>query len=159
MRMTQQDFLRLSVSLMNLGLIIDLVGAGILFVAGQILRSQGIVEPVDSEAIGTLGYVLLAISAAELLVLLRLKSRYTKPSGYPLERRNDRGNFEGQLRVVFSIMYLIALSPAIYGFLYYMLGGTESLFVIFIVITLVGYMIARVKPRDLERAFGEIDFE
>jgi len=158
MKLTEQEYLRMSVSLMNLGLLIDLVGAGVLFVAGQFLRSQGVVQPVESSAIETLGYALLAVSICELIVLFRLKSRWMKPSGYTKEALRDRNKFHAQLKVVFSIMYLIALSPAIYGFLYYVLGGSESLFMIFLVLTLGGYMLTRVRPSHLERAFGEIDF-
>jgi hypothetical protein len=159
MKLTRQEILKLSVALMHLGLLIDLVGAALFFLLGQLVRRWEIVGAVDAEPLRMLGYTLLAVSASEIVMVFILRRRWINSRSNQLRAIRDRQVLGRQLKLMFAMLYLVALTPALYGFLYYILGGSERMFVIMLVTTLLGYMVIRVRPDDIEDAIGDFDFE
>lgn len=159
MKLTRQEIVKLAVSTMNLGLIIDLAGAAILFVIAQFLRSQGLIEPVQSDQLDTLGYGLLIVGAVEIVLAFILRRRWISSSSPQLSAIKKRDIFYKHIKITFLILFLIALSPAIYGFLYFMLGGAEDIFILILVESLIGYMAIRIRPDALEREIGDFNLE
>ncbi len=159
MKLTRQEILKLSVSLMHLGLLIDLVGAALFFLAGQLMRRWEVVGAVEAESLRMLGYTLLAVSALEIVMVFVLRRRWINSRSNQLRAIRDRQVLGRQLRLMFAMLYLVALTPALYGFLYYILGGSEGMFVMMLVATLIGYMVIRVRPDDIENAIGDFDFK
>ncbi len=159
MKLTRQEIVKLAVSTMNLGLLIDLAGAALLFMIAQFLRSQGVVEPVTSDKLDYLGYGLLFVGAVEIVLVFVLRRRWISAESQQLAAIAKRSNFYKHFKLSFVILYFIALTPSIYGFLFYILGGRENLFVFMLVETLVGYMAIRIRPDALEKAIGNFDLE
>lgn len=159
MKLTKQEILKLAVSVMYLGLFIDLIGAAVLFVSGQLVRKYELVTPVEPEGLTFLGYSLIAVGIIEVLMVVILKRRWISSKSSQLRTIKTRDVFYRHLRMLFIILYLIALTPSLYGFLYFILGGTEENFMILLAITLVGYMLTRMRPTSLEEAVGDIELE
>lgn len=159
MKLTKQEILKLAVSVMYLGLFIDLIGAVVLFVTGQMVRKYELITPVEPEGLTFLGYSLIAVGIIEILMIVILKKRWISSKSPQLHAIKKRDAFYRHLRLLFIILYLIALTPALYGFLYFILGGTEENFMILLAITLIGYMLTRMRPNGLEEAVGDIELE
>jgi hypothetical protein len=159
MKLTRQEILKTAVSIMYRGLLIDLVGAAVFFVAGHLVRRSEIIAPVEPEPLKLLGYGLIAVSAVEILMVVILKRKWLSKDSPQLRAIRRRRPFLRQIKLLFVILYLVALTPSLYGFLYFILGGAEELFVIMVAITLVGYMLTRARPNDLEKIVGEFDLE
>jgi len=159
MKLTNQEILKLAVSIMYRGLYIDLIGAAFFFVVGQLVRSSGLVTPVQQEPLKLLGYSLLAVSAIEILMVVILRRKWITAGSPQLRLIRKRDAFYRHLKLLFVILFLVALTPSLYGFLFFILGGTEEIFMIMLAMTLVGYMLVRIRPDDLEKAVGECDLE
>jgi hypothetical protein len=159
MKLTKQEILKLAVSIMYFGLFIDLIGAAVLFAAGQLVRRYELVTPVEPEGLAVLGYSLIAVGVIEILMVVILKKRWISDKSPQLRSIRKRDVFYKHLRILFVILYLIALTPSLYGFLYFILGGTEENFMILLAITLVGYMLTRMRPNNLEEALADIELE
>ncbi|MBU1320682.1 MAG: hypothetical protein KKG33_03055 [candidate division Zixibacteria bacterium] len=159
MQLTRQEILKLSVSVMYIGLLVDLGGAALFYLVGQFLRSQGIITLVPAESLDMLGYGLLAVSAAEIATIVVLKRRWISARSPQLRSIRKREVFYRQLKLMFATLFLVTLTPALYGFLYFVLGGTETLFILLIVATMIGYMLIRVRPNDLQKSIGSIELE
>ncbi len=159
MKLTRQEILKLAATIMYWGLLIDLVGAALLFVLGHQVRDTGLISRVPAENLRILGYSLIALSGLEIVVVVILKRRWVCKDSAPLATIRRRDVLARQLRLLFIILYLVAFTPSLYGFLYFILGGTEQLFVTMLAITLVGYMLTRIRPDSLEEVVGELDLE
>lgn len=159
MKLTRQEILKLAVSTMYIGLLIDLIGPGVFYVAGQLIRGSNIVSAVKQEPLQMLGYMLLFVSAAEIALVVVLRRRWINAKSPQLRLARQRPVFYRQLKIMFIILYLIALTPSVYGFLYFILGGKESFFVLMLVISLIGYMLIKMKPDAMEEALGDIELE
>ena len=159
MKLTRQEILKLSVSLMHLGLLIDLMGVALFFLAGQLLHRWGIIAVVEVESLRILGYALLVMTVSEVGMVFILRRKWINSKSTQLRSIHDRQLLVKQLKLMFTMLYLVALSPALYGFLYYILGGSENMFVLMLAGTLVGYMVIRVKPDDIANAVGDFEFE
>jgi hypothetical protein len=151
--------MKLAVSLMNMGLMIDLVGAAILFALGHFIRHASGVDAIEPDSVQILGYTLLAASAAELVLVFVLRRRWVNGRSPQLRALTNRESLHRQLRIMFLILFLVALSPSVYGFLYFIMGGSESIFVLMLASTLLGYMLVRMRPDDLESALEDVDVE
>jgi len=159
MKLTRQEILKLAVSTMYIGLLIDLIGPGVFYVAGQLIRGSNIVSAVEPEPLQMLGYMLLFVSAAEIALVVVLRRRWINAKSSQLRLARQRPVFYRQLKIMFIILYLIALTPSVYGFLYFILGGKESFFVLMLVISLIGYMLIKMKPDAMEETLRDIELE
>lgn len=159
MQLTRQEILKLTVSLMNLGLMIDLVGAALLFVIGNLIRKLELIVPVDPGRLNLLIYSLIGVSVIELVLVVVLRKRWICAESPQLRAIKKREVLARHLKLLFSILYLVSLTPALYGFLYFILGGADEFFVILLAITMIGYMLIRVRPDDLEKALEKVDLE
>jgi hypothetical protein len=65
----------------------------------------------------------------------------------------------GRIHILYIILYFLALSPAIYGFLFFMLGGVQDMFVLMACITLIGYLLIRPRPVFIEELLEPFDFD
>ncbi len=159
MKLTRQEILKLAVSIMYRGLCIDLIGAAFFFVVGQLVRSSELLTPVEPEALSLLGYSLVAVSAIEIFMVVILKKKWINKESPSLRLIKNRNAFYRHLRLLFMILYIVALTPSLYGFLFFILGGSEDIFMVMLAITLVGYMLVRIRLDDLEKAIGNFDLE
>jgi hypothetical protein len=158
-KLTKQEILKLSVAIMYLGLLINLAGGAVFYTLGRIVKRAEIVTPVEAGPLQTLGYALMAVSVMEVAIAVVLKRKWISSKSPQLSPIRKRVAFHRQVKILFAILFVLALSPSLYGFLFYILGGDERLFVLMVVCTLIGYMLIRVRPDSLEKAVGDLELE
>jgi hypothetical protein len=142
------DLDQIHTKLLNLGLILDVFIPAVLFSLGLFLRNQGVgVEPV--EGLDILLWVLLAVSAGEILTIYLMKRKFLFPRNVPMSEKENIS-----LEQIFFrsglILFSLSLSPAIYGFIYFLLGGMTERFVIFIGITLLCFVLFKPKLEEMK---------
>jgi hypothetical protein len=142
------DLDRIHTKLLNLGLLLNVFVPAILFALGLFLRSQGVgIKPV--EGLDILLWVLLAVSAGEILTIYLFKKKILFAQKV---LQSKKENISGE-RIFFTsglILFSLSLSPAIYGFVYFLLGGTAERFVIFIGITLLCFLLFKPKLEEMK---------
>jgi hypothetical protein len=129
------------------GMLLDFFVPAILVALGFLLRSK-VVGFLPTEHLKLLLAILLVASLVELGVLYFLKRKlfWGLVSQLPTSV-----NFE-QCFVRFSIvLFLVALVPSVYGFVYLLLGGTMDWFLIFVAITLLCFMLFKPKTKEIEK--------
>jgi hypothetical protein len=142
------DLDQIHTKLLNLGLLLDIFIPAVLFSLALFLRSQGVgVEPV--EGLNILLWVLLAVSAGEILTIYLMKKKFLFPRNVLM---SEKENISME-RIFFRsglILFSLSLSPAIYGFIYFLLGGMKERFVIFIGITLLCFLVFKPKLEEMK---------
>ena len=51
------------------------------------------------------------------------------------------------------VIYSLCLTPSVYGFVYFLLGGSLNWFILFIAITLLGFLLFKPKEEELKKFF------
>jgi hypothetical protein len=142
------DLDRIHTKLLNLGLLLNVFVPAILFALGLFLRSRGVgIKPV--EGLDILLPVLLTISAAEILTIYLFKKK-SLFAHKVLQSKKENVSAERILFTAGLILFSLSLSPAIYGFVYFLLGGLEEKFVIFIGITLLCFLLFKPKLEEMK---------
>jgi hypothetical protein len=134
--------------LLNLGLLLDVFVPAVLFSLGLFLRSQGI-GARSSEGLDILLWVLLAVSAGEVLAIYLIKKKILFAQNMPKAKERSVSLKQMFLRSAL-ILFSLGLSPAIYGFIYFLLGGTVERFVLFIAITLLCFLLFKPKLEEMK---------
>jgi len=142
------DLEQIHTKLLNLGLLLDVFVPAVLFSLGLFLRSQGVGARSFKE-LDILLWVLLAVSAGEILIIYLIKKKILfVPNILKVEKSGI-----SKERILFKsglILFSLSLSPAIYGFIYFLLGGTAERFVIFIGITLLCFLLFKPKLEEMK---------
>ena len=142
------DLDQIHTKLLYLGLLLDVFVPAVLFSLGLFLRSQGVgARPI--EGLEILLWVLLAVSVGEVLAIYLIKKKIlfarnmtkVKEQSVSLERIFLRSAL---------ILFSLSLSPAIYGFVYFLLGGMVERFVLFIAITLFCFLLFKPKFEEMK---------
>jgi hypothetical protein len=158
-KVSEHEISRLALRMLYIGLGIDVAGAIILFAVGLILENQGLINTQSGSNIDILGYVLLGLSAAELLVIVVLKRRLLNPANPVLSQAKKFRELTGRIMTFYVILYFVALSPAVYGFLFYILSGLQDMFTLMACLTLIGYLMVRPRPEFIARLVEPFDFD
>ena len=142
------DLDKLHTNLLYLGLVLNFLAPAVLLSLGLFLRSQGIgVEPI--EGLDFLLWILLAVSGGEVLAIYFLKKRILFAQNMP--KVKDQGASAQRVLVRSAlILFSLCLSPAIYGLVYFLLGGTVERFVLFIAITLLCFVLFKPKLEEMK---------
>jgi hypothetical protein len=142
------DLDQIHTKLLNLGLLLDVAFPAVLFCVGLFLRSQGVGEkPV--EGLDVLLWVLLAVSAGEVLAIYLIKKKVLFARNI-LKVKKENISVEQIFLRSGLILFSLSLSPAIYGFIYFLLGGIKERFVIFIGITLLCFLLFKPKLEEMK---------
>lgn len=142
------DLDRIHTKLLNLGLLLNVFVPAILFSLGLFLRSKG-GGAKPFEGLDILLWILLAVSAGEVLAIYLIKKRILFAQN---NSRVEKENTSAE-RIFFTsglILFSLSLSPAIYGFVYFLLGGMKERFVIFIGITLLCFLLFKPKLEEMK---------
>lgn len=159
MKVPEHEISRLALRILYIGLAIDVAGAIILFVVGLVLENRGLINVQNGSNIDILGYALLGISVLELLVIVVLKRKLLNPSNPALSQAKRYKDLIGRIMAFYIILYFVALSPAIYGFMFYMLSGLQDMFTLMACLTLIGYLMVRPRPDFIARLVEPFDFD
>jgi hypothetical protein len=103
--------------------------------------------------------VLLAVSILELVGIFVLKKKWLTPNNPMFGQTKSFKQLSGRILTLYIILYFLALSPAIYGFLFFMMGGVRDMFVLMACLTLIGYLLARPRPAFIEELLEPFDFD
>ncbi len=141
------------------GLLIDVGGAVALYLIGLYLESQGYIQVAEPGSIDILGYVLLGVSAIELLVIIFLKKKWLTSSSLGQTAVRSFKILKGRIMTLYLILFFVALSPAIYGFLFFLLSGLQDMFTLMACLTLLGYLMVRPRPEFIEKLVEPFEFE
>lgn len=142
------DLDRIHTKLLNLGLLLDVFVPVVLLFLGIFLRSQGVMIKSFKD-LDILLWGLLAVSGGDVLAIYWIKKKilYARKvqkmgeQSVPLERMQLRSGL-----IVFSL----GLSPAIYGLVYFLLGGTKEKFVLFLAIPLLCFLLFKPKLEEMK---------
>lgn len=159
MKPSKYEISRLAMRILYIGLFIDVVGAAVLFFGGMFLESKGLTGSVPMEELKTLGYALLAVSIAELVGIIVLKKKWLTANNPMFGQTRSFRQLAGRIKILYIILYFLALSPAIYGFLFFMMGGVQDMFVLMACVTLIGYLLARPRAAFIEGLLEPFDFD
>ncbi len=105
---------------------------------------------LDADALKMIGYALVFVSFAEITVALVMKRRLFSNLDKYLPEESD---IKVRISVVIKMMmviHILAATPAIYGMIYYVLGGDMQWFVFMIILNLIGYQLCRARRSDYE---------
>jgi hypothetical protein len=158
-KVPEHEISRLALRILYIGLAIDVAGAIVLFVVGLVLENRGLISVQSGSNIDILGYALLGISVLELLVIVVLKRKLLNPSNPALGQAKRYKYLVGRIMTFYIILYFVALSPAIYGFMFYMLSGLQDMFTLMACLTLIGYLMVRPRPDFIARLVEPFDFD
>ena len=142
------DLDQLHTKLLYLGLVLDVFVPAALFCLGLFLRSQG-VGARAFKGLDVLLWVLLAVSGGEILAIYVIKKRILFSQNTP--KAKEQSVFLEQMFFRSAlILFSLSLSPAIYGFIYFLLGGMVERFVLFIAITLLCFLLFKPKLEEMK---------
>lgn len=142
------DLDQVHTKLLYLGLFLDVLVPAVLLSLGLFLRSKGIVVR-SFTGLDVLLWFLLAVSGGEVLAIYLIKKRVLFAPNMPRAKEEDVSLEQRFLRSAL-ILFSLSLSFAIYGFVYYLLGGTVERFVLFIAITLFCFLLFKPKLEEMK---------
>ncbi|KPK99799.1 MAG: hypothetical protein AMJ91_06255 [candidate division Zixibacteria bacterium SM23_73_3] len=140
------DIERVHSRLLNLGLLLNVLAPGSLLFVGALLKTRG----VAGSSVGNLEFffwVLIAVALGEIPAIYIIKRSFL--SGKFLLRGREHVTAEQTLLQWGVISFSLALAPAIYGLVYYLLGGTLERFVLFVAITLFCFLVFKPKLEEI----------
>jgi hypothetical protein len=141
------DIDSLHTRLVYLGLVLNVLFPAVILFLGIFLKSRGIGGDI-STGLDTFFWVLIAVTVGEIPVihLIRkttLSARRTYLESHP---QASAGQFLFQWGI---LIFAVSLSPSVYGFIYYLMGGTQERFVLFVAFTLLCFMLFKPKLEEL----------
>ncbi len=147
--------------LIYLGLLLNIVLPLILLGLGYFFRSSAFVEQQNFDLRFVL-VILLAVSFAELGVIWILKRKwlgnFLQVPALPAVQTVIQPPARSPQKFAFSfaiVIYSLCLTPSIYGFVYFLLGGNLNWFVLFIAITFLGFLLFKPKEEELKKFFDK----
>ncbi len=143
----QVDTDKLHSRLLNLGLVMNVLVPMILIAAGAFLKARGVsVNPGADLKI--FFWVLFVVAVSEIPAIYIVKRSFL--SGHKaFQKSRGHATAEQALLQMGIIIFSLALAPAIYGLVYYLLGGTLERFVLFAAITLFCFLVFKPKQEEI----------
>lgn len=122
-----------------------------------VLKNSAFSE-VQNPQIGLILTVLLAISITHLGVIYVVRKRLLyslvssnkKTPPYPTSML-ARASFQVAALSFAIIIYAVALVPSVYGFVYFLLGGSLNWFILFIAVTMLAFLLFKPKEEELKK--------
>ncbi len=138
--------------LLKLGLVMNVLIPVIFLSVGIFLKSKGVGGNIAT-GLSTFFWILMAVALSEIPMIHVIRKTTLQARKVYLE--NHPQAIAGHLLIQWSILvFSVSLSPAIYGLIYYLMGGTLERFVLFVAITLLCFMLFKPKLEEL-RSFAE----
>jgi len=138
----------------KLGLILNLVVPALIVLGGIGLRNvMEFGAMVDEASLQAVFWALVVVAAGDLGAVMFLKTKMLRPPMPELEGKEPVAAVEFVV-MRYLVIFVIALSPAVMGLVYFMLGGTVEDFVLFGVISLLIYRLVRPKREFFDSLFG-----
>jgi len=104
--------------------------------------------------------ILLAVSLADLAVIYVVKKRLLKGTFSSVKATESPSQFLPARTTIhvtgmsFAVVtYALALAPSIYGLVYFLLGGSLNWFILFVAVTMLGFLLFKPKEEELKKFF------
>jgi len=135
-----------------LNLVIPLILLGL----GYLLRHSAFLEPKELDVQLVL-IILFVVSLVDLGVIYFLKKRLLSNFISSAERPSLSARLEPEKAGLnFALLiYALALAPSLYGLVYFLLGGSLNWFILFVAVTMLGFLIFKPKEEELKIFFKE----
>jgi hypothetical protein len=133
--------------LIYLGLVLNVLVPAFILSLGIFLKSRGIGGDMRT-GMDTFFWVLIAVTVSEIPVIYLIR-RTTLSARRAYQESHPQAS-AGQLLLQWGVLiFSVSLSPAVYGFIYYLMGGTQERFVLFVAFTLLCFMLFKPKLEEL----------
>ena len=162
---TEKIYLRI----LYLGILMDIFAPIVVFFFAILLRER-LIHLKSIKELNLLFYVLLIISLLEIAAIFIFRKRFWEPfiqskAGQGLTLAQNKSGLNPQCSIDQNlisfgmVIYALCFSPALYGLVYYILGGTWEHFAIFIAITFLSFQLFKPKPEELEKLTRDLKIE
>lgn len=147
------DLEKIHTQMLYLGLVLNLAIPLGLLAIGFLLRKNGVgVKPTPN--LKFLFWVLIFVSVGEVLAIYIFKksffAKFSKKSQMTISQSLVQKSI-----VTFSIViFVLSLAPSVYGLVYFLLGGSLEEFILFIIITFVGFRIFKPNLEEMKKLEG-----
>jgi hypothetical protein len=133
--------------LIYLGLVLNVLVPAFILSLGIFLKSRGIGGDMGA-GLDTFFWVLIALTVSEIpmIYLIRRTTLSTRKAYMESHPQASAGQFLFQWGI---LIFAVSLSPSVYGFIYYLMGGTQERFVLFVAFTLLCFMLFKPKLEEL----------
>jgi hypothetical protein len=159
MRTDPDDIRKSHMKVVFMGLIMNLVIPGVLVGAGvglkNLMGAGDTPQVMEPNALQTLFYALMFVSLSEGVAVYFLRKKLLKPLEVTSGTESAEVPTVSQILAKYTILYMIAMSCSIYGFIYYVLGGQFEYFILFTLVSLLTFRLIRPQAEFYYSLFGE----
>lgn len=134
----------------SLGIIMNVFVPAILVILGIFLRSKGI-GTSSIKSLDLMLIILLIVSVTEIFFVFLFRKKFFLGGNQQKEKAGIKTGTEDDFTRYSLIIYSMCLSPTIYGFVYYLLGGTLQWFIIFALITFICFRFFKPSLEQVKR--------
>lgn len=132
------------------GLLLNVFLPAIFVILGLYLRSKGVgMNPI--KGLDFLFMILLLVSATEIFFVFFFRKKFFLSANQLDDKAKVKTGTEEDFIRYSLVLFSLCLSPTIYGFVYYLLGGTLEWFVIFACITLICFRFFKPSLEQMEK--------
>ncbi len=138
---------RLHTRLLNLGLLLNVLAPVVIISVGAFLKAKGVSGSAGTD-LRVLFWALLVVALSEIPVIYIIKRSFlADDKGL---QKSYKGLAPKQALIQWGLLiFFLSLAPTIYGFVYYLLGGTLERFVLFCAITLFCFLVFKPKLEEI----------
>jgi hypothetical protein len=130
-----------------------------MFAIALILRKTlpFLATPITSEAnIKLLGYVFIGLAVVDVIVAFIIKRRLISVKNLLARYSFHPASFAKQLAQAYLPVFAICAGPALYGLVFYLLGGDLDTYVLISIICPAAFLLLKPKEEEIERLESEI---
>lgn len=109
-----------------------------------------------SEELQIVGYAFIGVAAVDVLAAFILKRRRLSPEVLKLRIAPDPAVLADRLAEAFVPVFFVATAPALYGLIFYFLGGDLDTYVLISVFCPAGLLLLKPKEEEVERLAAAI---
>lgn len=141
------DIDRVHTRLLNLGLLLNVLTPVIIISVGAFLKTRGISGSPGTD-LRIFFWALIAVALSEIPVIYVIKRSFLS-GGKVFQKSRRHATAEQSLLQWGMMIFSLSLAPAIYGLVYYLLGGSLERFVLFAAITLFCFLVFKPKLEEI----------
>lgn len=111
---------------------------------------------VATENLKLLGYAFIGVAVVDVLAAFIMKKRHLAPALLKIRIAPDPHRLGARLAEAFVPVFAVAAAPALYGLIFYFLGGDLDTYVLISVFCPAGLLLLKPKEEEVERLAAAI---
>jgi hypothetical protein len=130
-----------------------------MFIVAVVLRKNldFLSNPIGSDDyVRFLGYIFIGVSLMDGLAAFILKRRLISVKTLMAKYRFRRENFGKQLTAAYIPVFILCALPALYGVIFYFLGGDVETYVLISIVCPASFTLLRPRNEEIEKLADEI---